>query len=99
VLEGMIAWKKHGYWVYVLPIFHVFICLISYIGLAIPLQHLGILFSLVLLADLPVSIVAYGLAWKYSVLAYLWTLVAGTLWWYLLSRCAEALFIRFVRRE
>ena len=87
-------------WVYVLPSLHLFACLTSYVGLLIPsLQHLGILFSFVMLADLPISLLAYGLAWKYSALAVIWTFVAGTFWWYLLSRGAEFLIDSMRRRK
>src|SRR5260370_39118270 len=73
-------------WVYVLPSLHLFACLTSYVGLLIPsLQHLGILFSFVMLADLPISLLAYGLAWKYSALAVIWIFVAGAFFWFLLS--------------
>jgi hypothetical protein len=86
--------------VYVLPALHFFACLLSYIGLVIPsLQFLGILFSLVLVADLPVSLPTYALGWKYSALAATWIFVAGTLWWYLLSRGAAVLLNRFSRRD
>src|SRR5260370_24857596 len=87
-------------WVYVLPSLHLFACLTSYVGLLIPsLQHLGILFSFVMLADLPISLLAYGLAWKYSALAVIWIFVAGTFWWYLLSRGAEFLIDSMRRRK
>jgi hypothetical protein len=84
----------------VLPSLHLFACLTSYVGLLIPsLQHLGILFPFVLLADLPISLLAYGLAWKYSALAVIWIFVAGTFWWYLLGRVVQAVFLRFTRRN
>jgi hypothetical protein len=87
-------------WRYVLPSLHLFACLTSYIGLLIPsLQFLGILFSFVLLADLPVSFLAYGLAWKYPALAVTWVFVAGTLWWYLLGRAVQAVFLGFAHRN
>jgi len=90
---------RPGRWVYVLPSLHLFACLASYVGLLIPsLQRLGILFSFLMLADLPVSIPAYALAWKYSTLAAIWIFVAGTFWWYLLGRGAE-FFMNFMRRR
>jgi hypothetical protein len=73
-------------WRYVLPSLHLLACSISYVGLLISsLQFLGIVFPFVLLAGLPVSLLAYGLGWKYPVLAVIWIFVAGTLWWYLLG--------------
>jgi len=87
-------------WLYLLPSLHLCACLTSYVGLLVPrLQHLGILFTFVLLADLPISLPAYFLGWKYSTLAAIWIFVAGTFWWYLLSRGAEALLNRFLRRD
>src|SRR5882724_3227109 len=79
-------------WVYLLPCLHLCACLTSYVGLLVPsLQHLGILFTFVLVADLPISLPAYFLGWKYSTLAVIWIFVAGTLWWCLLGRGAQAL--------
>jgi hypothetical protein len=51
------------------------------------------------LADLPISLPAYFLAWKYSTLAAIWIFVAGTFWWYLLARGAQALLSRFAHRN
>jgi hypothetical protein len=83
-------------WVYALPSLHLFVCLISYVGLFVPsLQDFGILFPFILLADLPISIFAYAFGWKYPAVAVMWTFIAGTLWWYLLSRGAKALISRF----
>jgi hypothetical protein len=42
-----------------------------------------------MIVDFPLSLVTLALAWKYSVLAAVWMVVVGTLWWYLLSRGAE----------
>jgi hypothetical protein len=87
-------------WRYVLPSLHFLACSISYVGLLIPsLQFLGILFTYVLLADLPISLPAYFLAWKYPVLAVTWVFVAGTLWWYLIGRAVQVVFLWFARRN
>src|SRR5258708_12978409 len=68
-------------WVYLLPLLHLCACLTSYVGLLEPsLQHLGILFTFVQLADLPISLPAYFLGWKYSTLAVIWIFVAGNPW-------------------
>jgi hypothetical protein len=48
-----------------------------------------------MLADLPVSLVAYALGWKYPLLANLWIIVVGTLWWYFLSYVANRVFRTF----
>jgi hypothetical protein len=87
-------------WRYVFPSLHLLACSISYVGLLIPsLQCLGIVFTFVLLADLPVSLLAYALGWKYSALAVTWIFVAGTLWWYLLGRAVQAAFLGFAHRN
>ena len=92
--------ERPSRWVYLLPSFHLSVCLISYLGLLLPnLQHLGILFMFVLLADLPISLPVYFLGWKYPALSAIWIFVAGTLWWYLLSRGAAALLARLVLRS
>lgn len=51
----------------------------------------GFTWEIVMLADLPLSIVAYLLAWKYGLLAAIWIFVVGTCWWYFLSRGIEHL--------
>jgi hypothetical protein len=76
------------------------LCLVSFIGLVIPsLQRMGILFTFIVLADLPISALAYAIGWKYGTLAAVWVLVAGTLWWYLLARGANFLIDVLHRRK
>jgi hypothetical protein len=85
---------------YFLPFLHLCACFISMLGHLIPsLQYLGIVWASIILADLPISLVAFALAWKYSALAAAWILVAGTLWWYLLSRGAELVVRKFKARR
>jgi hypothetical protein len=43
---------------------------------------MGILFTFVQVADLPISLLSYLIGWKYSALAVIWIFVAGTYWWY-----------------
>jgi hypothetical protein len=60
-------------------------CSISYVGLLIPsLEFLGIVFTFVLMADLPISLPAYFFGWKYSALAVTWILsraLFGGIYW------------------
>jgi hypothetical protein len=49
----------------------------------------GRVWTYLMIVDFPLSLVTLALAWKYSVLAAVWMVVVGTLWWYLLSRGAE----------
>jgi hypothetical protein len=52
----------------------------------------GIVWEFVMLADLPISLVAYFLARKNGLFSMIWIFVAGTLWWYFLSQ-------RFLKRR
>ena len=58
----------------------------------------GMAWGLFGLVDLPLSLVAYMLAWKYSLLAATWIFVVGTWWWYFLSRAIESGVRRFQDR-
>jgi hypothetical protein len=78
--------QKHTRWVYALPMAHLCTCLIGIAGTLAPrVSVLAFAWSLVFFVDFPISIVPLILAWKFPFLAALWLLVAGTLWWYLLS--------------
>ena len=67
------------------------------IGYVIPsLQYWGIAFTFMLLFDLPIPGVAYALGWKFPSFAMMWIFVAGTLWWYLLSRGIELIYGNFI---
>ena len=89
-MEGL---DKRFPWFYWPPLVHLAICLIAMLGYIVPsLQFTGILMSLVTIADIPVSFVTVGLAFsQHDVLAGIWVVVAGTLWWYLLCRTAAFL--------
>jgi hypothetical protein len=56
-------------------------------------------FEFLWVADLPVSIVGFALAWQHRVLAMLWMTLVGTLWWYALSCGAEAIWKHFADRR
>jgi hypothetical protein len=87
--------QAHPDWIYFLPILHFCACLMSTLRYFVPgLQYLVIIWEFVLHADFPVSLVAYALAPKHAPLAAIWIVVAGTLWWYLLSHVAESVFNR-----
>ena len=92
--------QAHPDWIYFLPILHFCACLMSTLRYFVPgLQYLIVIWEFVMHADLPVSLVAYALTPKYAPLAAIWTVVAGTLWWYVLSRAAEILVSKFTRRQ
>jgi hypothetical protein len=85
---------RNGFrWIYWPSLLHLAICLIALLGYVAPsLQFLGILWSLLTIADMPVSMMTTALAFsQHGVLAGTWATVAGTLWWYLLCRAAEFL--------
>jgi hypothetical protein len=82
--------------IYLLPFLHLCACLVSMLGIVVlNLQTLAITWSFIMLADLPISIVAYALAWKYSWLAMIWIVGAGTVWWYALSCGLKFMYGRF----
>ena len=92
--KGQMSTTKSAFrWIYVPPLAHLALCLIAMVGYVVTnLQFLGILWSLVTIADIPVSMVTLSLAFSQrSVLAGIWATAAGTLWWYLLCRTAEFL--------
>jgi hypothetical protein len=66
------------------------------VGHVIPsLQYLGIVWVGIMLVDMPVSAIAYALAWKHGTVAAIWVVIIGTLWWYLLSRGIRLLIDKF----
>jgi hypothetical protein len=86
---------RHSRWVYLLPILQFVVCALALSGYVIPaLQPLGIVFEFLWFADLPISVVAFILVWHHGVLAMIWMVIVGTLWWFLLSLGAEALWNR-----
>jgi hypothetical protein len=69
--------------------------LLSQAVLLIPnLNFLGIVWMFIALIDLPASAPMYALGWKHPGIAVVWVVVAGTLYWYLLSRGVEILIER-----
>ena len=87
-----VAWNRLR-WVYWPPLIHLSVCLGVMLGYVVPgLQFLGILWSVLTIADFPLSIVTVALAFSHhGVIAAVWVLLAGTLWWYVLCRTAEFL--------
>jgi hypothetical protein len=79
--------------VYVAPMVHLAICLIAMSGYVVPqLQFLEILWSILTIVDFPVSAVTVPLAYNNGFLAFLWTVIVGTAWWYFLSKGIVFLF-------
>jgi len=92
--------QTHPDWVYFLPILHFCACLMSTLQFFVPgLQYLNVMWNFVARADFPISLVAYALTPKFAPLAAIWIVVAGTLWWYLLSRLAESAINGFTRQR
>ena len=66
---------------------HLAICLVAMLGYVAPkLQFLGILWTFINIVDVPFSAVAMMLAWQHEILATIWAVVVGTVWWYILGR-------------
>jgi hypothetical protein len=67
--------------VYILPAFHLAACLTLPLGYLVPsLSYIVIVWTLVMIADLPISLVAYFLAWHYSSFdkcGFLWRALPG----------------------
>ncbi len=97
---GALSRRAHPDWIYFLPILHFCACLMSTLRYFVPgLQYLVVIWDFVTNADFPISLVAYALTPKYTPLAVIWIVAAGTLWWYLLSRAAENLVNRCTRSQ
>jgi hypothetical protein len=92
--------QAHPDWIYFPPILHFCACLMSTLRFFVPgLQYLSVMWTLLVLVDVPVSLLADGLGPHYSALAATWIVAAGTLWWYLLSRLGETVFHKFKPRS
>jgi len=56
-----------------------------------------------MVADLPISVVAYLLGWRFQLAAAIWLFVAGTGWWYFLSlrleRALQGIRYRYIHRH
>ena len=86
-------------WIYFAPATHLSLCLISLAGYLVPkLQFLGVVWTCIMFFDLPISLVALGLAWKHGSTAVVWTVVVGTSWWYFLSCGARIVLCRLKAR-
>ena len=97
---GTLTRQAHPDWIYFLPILHFCACLMSTLRYFVPgLQYLVVIWDFVMHADFPISLLAYALTPKYAALAAIWIVLAGTLWWYLLSRAAEAPFYNLAQRQ
>jgi hypothetical protein len=76
---------------------HLFACVVSLAGVYVSalsdLQSLGaLLWILIVICDLPISAVVFGFTGQHPALAMGWILVAGTYWWYILSRAVRPVF-------
>lgn len=96
--ENALAFPKRIRWVHWLPIVHLALCLSYILGVATRLTPLVMVSQFLIIVDLPLSIVTVGLAFSHQVIAIVWLVVVGTLWWYLLAIGAEFVFNRFISR-
>jgi hypothetical protein len=84
--EASTAWftrlraRRHRWWVFLLPAVHLCACSVSMIGYVVPrLEYLGIAWTFIMVADFPVSIVAYMVAFRSGAFATAWIFIVGTL--------------------
>ena len=97
---GALTRQAHPDWIYFLPILHFCACLMSTLRFFVPgLQYLSVMWDFVVRVDFPISLVADRLTPKFAPLAAIWIVVAGTLWWYFISRAAETLVNKFTQRQ
>jgi hypothetical protein len=91
---------KRPRWVYWPPLAHLALCLIALLGRVIPgWIYLGDLFIPLIFLDLPFSGFAVGFMFaNHGVLAVAWVVLAGTLWWFILSLEAESIVRRIRSR-
>jgi hypothetical protein len=81
-----LAHHAHPDWIYFLPTLHFCACLMSTLCFFVPgLQYLSVMWDFVVRVDFPISLLADALGPHYNALAAVWIVVAGTLWWYLIS--------------
>jgi hypothetical protein len=102
VLQGArsLTRQAHPDWIYFLPILHFCACLMSTLRYFVPgLQYLSVMWDFLVRVDVPISLVGDALMPKFAPLAAIWIVVAGTLWWYVMSRVAETVFNKFARRK
>ncbi|MGA8761770.1 MAG: hypothetical protein WB562_02685 [Candidatus Sulfotelmatobacter sp.] len=77
-------------WAHLLPIFHLFACLVFSVGYIVPrLQYFAVGWVLLNFADFPISIVALAIGGHHQALGWLFYVVVGTSWWYLLGSKAD----------
>jgi hypothetical protein len=87
--------KTVSRWIYVLPALHLSVCVILLFGVyALDWSLAGLLWGFLVLLDLPISAPYYVVGWRYGAIAILWIVVAGTFWWYQLSRFIIGRFLR-----
>jgi|ERR1700728_2484231 hypothetical protein len=79
-------------WALIVPLFHFLLCVAAFSGYVISvLQPLGILVSILVIVDIPISFlyVRLAISGRHDALALGCLVVGGTVWWYGLSRTAE----------
>jgi hypothetical protein len=79
-------------WVYVLPFLHLCICVV------IRLAHLDKAWGYMFLVDIPMSVIILAISYNFDHPLLLFGTL-GTLWWYLLSRAAEMIWIRIFAKR
>jgi hypothetical protein len=78
-------------WVYLLPFLHLSTCIV------IELAHLEAAWGYMFLIDIPMSVIILAISYNFNHPLLLFGAL-GTLWWYLLSRAVEMIWIRVFER-
>lgn len=79
-------------WVHLLPLLHLCVCV--FIGLA----HLDRAWGYMFLVDIPMSVIILAISYNFNHPLLLFGTL-GTLWWYLISRAIEMIWVRvFAKR-
>ena len=89
-----------SHYIYIAPAIHLCVSLYATVGFYFehaPEHPIWVLNVLTFL-DFPVSIVGILLTWGPKFLAAAWMVIAGTLWWYFLSRCGRR-YVRWLGSE
>ena len=91
---SIVSLRKHNRRVYLLPLVHLAAFSLICLGDFIPhLQNLLRGMEFLIFADMPVSLLAVGLAMgNHEVQALAWIGVVGTLWWYGVSLEIRAIY-------
>jgi hypothetical protein len=93
--------RKRFHALYGAPLIHLALCLATMIGAFVhQLYLLSLCGTILMFVDMPfVTAGSAMLAWHYPLLGAIWMVVAGTIWWYLLSLLFAYMFKKRAARS